>query len=228
MHVILLPTVPHTGTEFMVNFLQELPLVQNVVELRQLRKNPQLLAGGERGLPGLYPDRGNLAYGHIYEKELPTILSLAQWWKPVVPLRDPLLSLLTRQNRHPDQSHIHIVASWLRLVDIVDECDPCYISLDLLNTEEKRKDALEKVVFACGGGYGAWFDVVNNWARNWPKYKHNSKGIYALKEEYLHGDMTNIEQELKQELVHLRHAEPILRPFLEKQGYRDLLWWNSK
>ena len=29
-------------------------------------------------------------------------------------------------------------------------------------------------------------------------------------------------------LLEIRHAEPILRPFLEKQGYRDLLWWNSK
>jgi hypothetical protein len=226
MHVILLPTVPHTGTHFMVEFFKQFQIVQNTVELVQLRKNEYKFAGNPYGFAGLYPDRTNLVYGHVYERELPTLLSLARWWKPIVPLRDPLAGLVTRQNRHPDQTHTHIVNAWLRLVEVVDELEPEYVPLDLLIKPEDRRDAMIRVVEKAKLGCGAWHTQALTWASQWPQNKHNSKGNYPLKEAYRAGDIEALEGVLGHELTQLRLAEPVLRPFLEKQGYKDLLWWS--
>ena len=89
MHCILIPTVPKTGTNFLMEFFRS--FAGHVVALEAVCKNSMRF---QHNTPGLVPDRTNLVWGHITEERIDFIKVLAQWWKPIVPLRDPLASSL--------------------------------------------------------------------------------------------------------------------------------------
>jgi hypothetical protein len=54
--------------------------------------------------------------------------------------------------------------------------------------------------------------------------KLNTSGDYPLKDAYRAGDLAGLSELCG--LEHLIESEDLLRPFLERRGYRDLLWWS--
>ena len=227
MHVVPLLTVQHTGTWFLIEFLRGTEAFRHEVDLAALIKNRHFLTLPNNGPTGCHPYRPNLVHGHINETATDCIRMLCAWWRPLVPLRDPLLSLITGRNRSPAQDFSYLVERWTRLVDVVDPFTPHYITLDLLRAPQERHKALEEVLGATQMAITEAMSRQHNlWAASWPQYQYNSRGTYPLKVAYANRDLKYIEEKgkMRAELRALRAVEDIMRPFLVKRGYRELLW----
>jgi hypothetical protein len=55
---------------------------------------------------------------------------------------------------------------------------------------------------------------------------NSTPGFCDLREDYKNNMTENIEKKIPQVWRRLKEAQPILRPFLEKNGFNNLLWWD--
>lgn len=257
MKIILLATVPHTGTWFMVEFFRSHPGVSNFVEIQVLQKASNLMPDGMAGRPGLASDRINLIQGHFgYPVHEKLLLAFAAMCPLVIPLRDPLLGLISGKDREREDledSGLRIAKAWLELAAKVDDerdfYQPFYLPLDLLTDGKyeipglakpfSHKHArLSKLVQALSVAdlhdteiddsiRRSSFKHARKWAEEWPHDQHNSRGMYPLKEAYLAGDVKKIRDAMPKAYYFLEQAEDALRPMLEREGYRELMWWSA-
>ena len=245
MRIIVLATVPHTGTWFMVEFLRTHPEVTNFVEIQVLQKAGNLPADSKAGRRGLVSDRVNLVQGHFgplpHQKLL---LAFAALCPLIIPLRDPLLALITAHHRGQDVLQAGKI--WRELATQIDaERDfyqPLYVPLDLLPIGKFKLPGdfqlsamrLEKLVQALyvanlsdtDSSEWASFKHAQKWAEEWLHDKYNSRGMYPLKEAYLAGDKKKIRDAMPEAYYFLEQSEDALRPMLEREGYRELMWWS--
>lgn len=209
-------------------FLIELQQVNHIVEIAAAAKNPGFLQSPVRGTAGFRPDCVNLAYGHIFDKNLSLIHALCEYWRPIVPIRDPLSQMISRKERKGDENLQRQVETWCRLFHEFAQYDPLYIPLDLLRDPLSRSQALEGVVqganlqFSKNGP-----ELCAKWGKMWPKDEHNSRGTYPNKIAYANGDFNHLMKVMGQSIEHLQGQEFFLRPHLEGIGYRNLMWWTG-
>src|SRR3990167_7292354 len=155
MHVVLLPTLSQTGTHFMAAFFRQFATLSHVVTLDHLVKNPAMFRDPSTGAQGLDPARGNLVRGHFRPEANDPIntlvMTLAQHWTPIVPLRDPLATLVTAKSRAPEAPVMEYLHGWVTLLEVIGPfiCHH-YVPLDLLRSPEDRARALSGVVEAAG------------------------------------------------------------------------------
>lgn len=123
----------------------------------------------------------------------------ARDYRTFTPLRDPGLALCTWLDDRLGHRHIlERLSLWESLVAFDEACNVSYVAVDL------RRD---------NTGLGLktdWLPV-------------NSKPDYRIRKQYLEGDVSRIDPFYWKRLKAL---EPLLRPFLERQGYQNLLWWK--
>lgn len=134
--------------------------------------------------------------------------------KVVVPVRDPLLSLISRQERHPDLDHTYIVKGFTGLGKL----RATFIPVDL---NRDRKELLTGVLNEAGLG---WAKYADDWVTSWPR--KNSRKDYPLMDLYKKGDLGAIRKQIPMSLALLQSKESEIRPFLESQGYENLMWWT--
>lgn len=225
MKIILLASVPHTGTIFLQQFVEQHPEIGNVVGLSQLVNGR---SGGledpYRAQRGMVPGTTNLVWTHIQHQTLDAIRAFHHHVPTIIPLRDPLLSLITAKKRREDAHHVWIVENWLMLrVFIWPYGDAAYYPVDLESKKpyNERRQNLHKIIEYCGLPADNYVD----------EYAHrfqpaNSRGEYELKTMYKDGDFAQLRLHLKKEIEHLQANEDVLRPMLEEIGYKDLLWWS--
>ena len=249
MKVILLATVPHTGTWFMVEFFRSHPMVSNFVEIQVLQKASNL--AGKLKLQNVVveskfrvSDAVNLIQGHFgYPVHEKLLLAFAAMCPLIIPLRDPLLGLIGLKNRdRSGQTDFRpIVEAWRELAEKVDaERDfyqPFYLPLDLMGSwsKDSRAYTLRHALYRAfgisptdGNVNDIWeVKLAQKWAEEWPHDKHNSRGMYPLKEAYLAGDVKKIRDAMPKAYYFLEQAEDALRPMLEREGYRELMWWTA-
>lgn len=221
MHVVPVVSVPFTGKHFLSAFFGEFKLLKNHTEWETLSN------GAGLGAWSLNPRVGSLVTGHVTEETFLTMAAVALWWRLIVPLRDPLAALISAKQRNPEVTHYQALKPWRMLVNRVAPLEPHYIALDLLNDKGARWQALYNLLYVTGlAGVPEATDVANKWGRLWPKYSHNSLGVYPLKTALLAGDASLIRSEMPLEWEALKATEGWLRPFLEARGYEGLLWWE--
>jgi len=197
-----------TGTRFLLAFFESNPEIPEHVGLAEMLKH------GPK--PGL-----NLVHAHYGHAQLPVIKAMAVGAYTVVSLRDPLLSVIKgkRNNKHFDMPQR--MRNYLDMVELCETFDPHVLPVDLL-AEASVEDRLTALTTVSGGYVSS--EVCQAWAEEWPA--HNSAGDYILKRMYYKGDIDSMVKEFKDsEWQALIEHKFILRPFLERYGYRDLLWW---
>lgn len=155
------------------------------------------------------------------------------WASPtIIPLRDPLAALVSYNHRAAHTGQIS-TELFRPVEDVVDRWR-------LLAETEERFEGFEHIRYlawdlASHAGYPATFK-----ARLWETAqavgltdpapsreglgRENSSGDYRLRDAYQNGDLEALAE--VEGLAYLRDAEEDLRPFLERRGYRDLLWWS--
>jgi len=152
-----------------------------------------------------------------------TQLVMAMTNPTVIPIRDPLSSLISYQNRASLQGREgtegflpmeHVIDRWVMMAKVFDILreNVEFICWDLINGDP---DELCRIALALGITEGQYLGAIIN----------NSMGDYPLKKAYQDGDRESLSQQVDgfQCLV---DREELLRPFLERLGYSDLVWWS--
>ena len=222
---VFLLTVQHTGTWWTINTLRKHPDITGFVHVRNVLRHyqKQPLIGIDEGNPHgecLSETGINLAHTHwfhIYEKgrwQWDTFNDAFVVAVPtLMPLRDPLLSLLTRHNRDSWMyPHTDLLDEWVRLA--ASELPISYFKMDEFSTAEFAT-ALSAV------GLSTQQEWLNKIDRN---TLHNTSGSYYLKDAYYARDVKSIEATVPVLWKYLKQAELQLRPFLEERGYKNLMW----
>ncbi len=93
---------------------------------------------------------------------------------------------------------------WKLWAEEIDKLNPFYVFMDLEGRNSKYRD----IDFTC----------MNN---------YNYAGNHPLRQAYNNRDLHCIATYLKDNLKALMNMESILRPPLEKLGYKNLLWWKA-
>lgn len=216
--ILFCPTVPHTGTTFIIRFFKGDPAIKSFQSLSFLKR-----FHGDWFVPGL-----NLVHAHFDEDLFDLIIQFKKKWPIVVSLRDPLLSVLTKHYRGTKiESPVGCFVKLVEMIDLTKTAyKPIYLPVDLMTqlpVEKRIKrfvGALEPLKF---------LDKAHclYWAREWPYVasKGDSRRSYYLKDLYHNHEAKAIKKIVPEEWAALEKARPLLQPFLEARGYRDLLWW---
>src|SRR3990167_8727647 len=228
MRAIFLLTVQHTGTWWTINTLRTHPDIKGFAHIRNVL-NLHLgmpLTGIDAGIPStesLSQDGINLLHTHwfrVYEKgrwQWDTMSDALVVLVPtIMPLRDPLLSLLTRHNRESWMyPHTDLLEEWVRLAQ-------CKLPLRLFQMDNFELSKFALALNSVG------LETPDEWLRNVdPTTAVNTSGEYALKDAYFDGNAKYIQSVVPEMWNRLCKSESVLRGFLEKNGYRDLLWWSK-
>ena len=164
----------------------------------------------------------------------------------VIPLRDPLLCIISAANRRSRNKGkydisflVDVWAQMVRDMTLHNEIShPYYWPVDLLTVSAQtyRIESMKKMFKHLGFTWVPDTETEHKmgwFCRDWPltrptlSSKQIEKGFeYRKKISYADGDITYLERMLPKEMGKLRSHEPLLRPFLENIGYKDLLWWT--
>lgn len=231
MNIIFLPTVQHTGTWFMAEFLRRHSQVHQVQDLWMLHDQ--------------FPDDGLIVVSAHYcgdeiseergihendvKKHFPTevLEDLIKTFPSLTVTRDPLLSMITRKKRSPELTQTYIVDGFVALADLCMRTGIMVLPVDLLGMRpyKVKLEALRGVLKLVGLEEENYVKV---WASVWPRYNHNAeleatKGITKL---YKNGNALAIREYFPAEYDYLVSQEDKIRPFLERLGYKNLMWWS--
>lgn len=208
--VIPLITHPHTGTHFMRAFLCELPGVERVINVNHV------IHYGAAALP----DAPCVLWGHYDPSHWDVISPICRINKAIVPVRDPLAVAISHKIRGNKMNF----GFWVDAIDRFDEHDVHYIPLDTTKSYEGRLLNLMLATTAVGYGHVA-DDQCRKWAVEWPREKHHCSGKHDLKVMYDNNDIKALERSMPDIIRELKGVEPVLKPWLRRMGYENLLWF---
>lgn len=153
----------------------------------------------------------------------------------VIPIRDPLASLVSYQNRIDNdqpsdlRNTRHFVDRWVRLAETARSIFKDYghirfVCWDLIGAMD-RFEAFEYLA-GISADLGL-ADVRPSLECAKSMIKNNDLGDYPLKTAYRSGDLDFIRANISGGgYDSLTENVAVLRPFLEGLGYRDLRWWS--
>jgi len=130
--------------------------------------------------------------------------------KNIYTVRDPLSSMittLTRNKGHGAQEHVN---DWLMMCSMVDRYEGYPIRLE--------KDPVSDIQDA--------FTGLDLYDKPLEYMRWNATAPSALRIAYKAGDWNYLRVNMKYELTLLQSEESVLRPWFEKLGYTDLMWWS--
>ncbi len=152
-----------------------------------------------------------------------------------ITVRDPLAALITREGRTSADEHKYIVNGFAELA--ASQKDFFCLPVDLYGEKaivERLRILRELLEYL---GVPADKSYIMQAATDWTNYGATQKDLslsirirkYAdqLKKAYRYGEVEKIIEAMPRTYEYLKSKELIIRPFLEKLGYRDLLWWGK-
>ncbi len=156
----------------------------------------------------------------------------------VIPIRDPLATLISYQHRGEKDGRVgtdptwdpktHMVDRWVRLAvtsrDVFKNfAHVRFLCWDLLGLMDRFEIVDHLVDISTDLGLVDALPSVKC-ARN--MINNNNLGAYDLKRAYLKGDLDFINENVSNGgVLELMQNTDILRPFLEGLGYSKLMWW---
>lgn len=226
--ILFLPSVQHTGTWFVLRVLERFGY--NAVD------GYRLLAGGVNindpsTIQTHFPIEAS--YGVPFELDkwmgVNSIQIMTKIFKTVIPVRDPLAAILTREARHPELRHFYIVDGYINMAQkLSGNPNVVFFPIDLNPHPDARRDLLTKVLTHCGVDFVDKKAIINSIANTWTV--QNETPGNRFKEAY--------ETKNKDELVfllgskmaevdYLKNKASIILPFLDSLGYtkQDLDLW---
>ncbi len=153
-----------------------------------------------------------------------TQLVMATIFPTLIPIRDPLASIISYQHRAdfhgvPGQwaPDLDLFNRWVAMAEIYPYLDSRavqFLPWDLWENDHPGLNKIERHL-----GLRERSDI--------PTILNNCSGPYELRRCYLEGDVDALKSRLKGNLWRdLVEREGQLRPMLESLGYHELLWWD--
>ena len=246
LSIVFCPTVPQSGTWFVLRFFEKLGCkIEHASEI--IKRDSPLNLDSSRILhahifPFYYnPSPYKEAWPSFGEDPIQEyivrknklsiggIKLLCNMYKTIIPIRDPLASLLTREARAPNLRHFYIVDAYVEVARTLSRClNVMFLPVDLNLRYKERRNLLRKVVQHCGFNPDEHSEAINVVAKYWEK--ENVTPNNRFHKPYAEGDFDTIREWLGQkwaEVVHLKNFGAILVPFLSSLGYNEkktLLW----
>jgi hypothetical protein len=248
--IIFVPSVQHTGTWFVINFLRNF-----------IPKNRELQFVLEKELG---PGGADIRHGHVYDnplveptivhthfpivrnlnmdvnwpegefqrgwhaklgtlRSLPlqTILLFCNFFKTVIPVRDPMAAILTREARHPQLRHFYIVDGFVAMAtEFAKHPNVKFLPIDLATTIEQRAELLWNVLSHCDLDLEKHVDVIWELADAWEP--ENITPGNRFKPFYQDNNLFGLQHLLGEkwaEVEYLRNMSSVIMPFMSSLGY---------
>ncbi|MCP4475390.1 MAG: hypothetical protein GY821_12660 [Gammaproteobacteria bacterium] len=239
--IIFVPSVQHTGTWFVLRLLEKFGY--EIKTTKDILDGKVIESGKKTVIHTHFPITNNLNKIvpndpfelRTYNSDAPlcinSIVMLSNMFKTVVPIRDPLAAMLTREARHPELRHFFIVDGFVQMANYLsDNSNTMFFPVDLLAHKEKnRRDMVLKTLKHCGieideEAEGKIDEVVYHWKAENDTPNNRFKELYKEKDiftiDYLLGAKIA-------EVEYLKNKAAIIHPFLFEIGYTkgDLDLW---
>ncbi|MHB0968068.1 MAG: hypothetical protein ACYC36_16635 [Bellilinea sp.] len=218
--LIFIPSVQGTGTWFLLNLLKPHPQVDYLVtwlgfDEQKLELSNMAVVQAHFGEGKTGPEFGAFVPDDTAEGWMRKATAT------VIPVRDPLLSLMTANNRRLDDAPLdHIINGFLTMSRWAGENDIFFLPVDLYGgkSASERRKIFSSLIRFCGLDF---IPHCEEYARRWQVVNT----AYGQKNHYHAGNIEAVKEELGPYFDKLVANKEILRPFLERLGYSNLLWW---
>lgn len=239
-NAIFVLSVHHTGTWFVIDALRNHPDAGPFIEFRELVSSrdtdqakqsfnaatkPTIIQThyvGTNITPCLHFE-GNGVWqrmkGHICHAMLANM-------KTVIPVRDPVLSILTRAARHPEQDPAYFPLAFEELLSIQNE-NVLFLPIDL-DWDTERRHA-ELIAMFSHVGLDPTNRHVLEYAAKWEAPSYNISNPTPIKSAYAKRDadaLMHLQTIYPKAVNELYGRRARLQELLEGLGYSDLLWWE--
>ncbi|MCK4822899.1 hypothetical protein KA005_44465, partial [bacterium] len=243
MKIIFCPTVPQSGTWFVLRLFERLGCkIMDSTRVKKEGVQSELSILHTHIFPFYYNPApykeswpsfgGDPIQEYIVRKNklsIGCIKLLSSMYKTIIPIRDPLASLLTREARAPNLRHFYIVDGYVEIArELANYPNVKFFPIDLNLSFDERKKLLVDVVTHCGFDAVQYDVLLGDIATHWKK--ENVTPNNRFHEPYEKGDLDTIQKWLGPkwaEVVHLKNMGGILIPFLSALGYNEkktLIW----
>lgn len=228
---VLLSTLQSTGTWWVIDALRKNPHVGGLAHVHNVMalRNGWVLRDGWTGNPHneeISPDKITILYEHfenppaVFYRWAPQMISeyLMSALPTLSPLRDPLICMIRAWHREPQlYPYGRLMNAWIHMAQ----------REDTLGVKFWRMEPFDHAGFIAAV-QGVGIPSTAEWEGSLaPAIRINSTpGECDLRQAYADGDSATIAKRLPQPWRRLRESEPILRPFLERCGFSNLLWWD--
>ena len=232
--MIFVYTGQHTGTWFAIrlleHFLGEVHLIKAIKHYEAFlhghpRKWAQRMDAGHFNIP----EQVKLSQTHFHVcKTEPEIQRLIDDNKTIIPVRDPMLSLITREKRHPELNpHYPWVTQFDRFVDLAEHPNCFFFPIDLYKSADEKKVLVRNLL-----DYVGVTDIndvwLNNFVKKWTPVNltaANNNIQKNLVAPYQNGELDKLHARFKKSYEFLIKNDNI-KKFLKTMGY-DLPWFKS-
>ena len=217
---MILASIQHTGTWFLIDTISKLTG-------KRIALLKQILTDCEE-FEFLHTHITTVNHG-IHEKDLlkhlrPVFLdALITTYKTIVPIRDPLAALITRENRHPELNHYYILDSF-EYVARMNKANTFLFPIDLYTTYEDRLVLANNLALFLQVKTDT--DEIKRIAQDWSP-QNTTADTTGLKRMYLQGNYKGIKKVLKDE-CHFLENKPKIAEFLHTLGYGKFIWESAK
>jgi len=248
--IIFVPSVQHTGTWFVLEFLRHFipnikeltflleegvkPLDQNVMHEYTYPHPLDQPTVAMIHLPIVRYLNFDVAYPQtqfhrqwyanmatMRSVSIQTILMLCNFFKTVIPIRDPMAAILSREMRHPQFRHFFIVDGFVALAtEFAKHPNVKFLPIDVTDDVGVRRKLLLDVLIHCEIDPTPHGSLLNELAEKWEPVNITPNNKFA--ELYKQGDMERLEFLLGPkwaEIDYLKIMAPIIHPFLSDLGY---------
>ena len=249
--IVFVPSVQHTGTWFTINFLKnffprskELTFLLENDDMKTEDANylyrPEYLQPLDRPtvvhvhLPIIRnPEHDMDIFGtwfnHTWIQNLSTrrslpvqvLLLFCNFFKTVIPVRDPMAAILSREARNPQFRHFCIVDGYVALAtEFAKHPNVKFLPIDMAESVEKKAELLWNVVSHVGLQPSEHTDLIREVAVSW-KPENITPGN-RFKQMYYENDLHGLRHTLGQkwaEVEYLRNMSSIILPFMADLGY---------
>lgn len=248
--IAIVASVQHTGTWFTINFLRNFfPHVRELTFLLESNEDKEKLDSNynykyDLPLPGPtvahihFPivhnvsmdiDRPPTSFEKDWAEALSmkravstsTILMLCNFFKVVIPVRDPVAAILSRETRHPQFRHFFIVDGYVALAtEFAKHPNVVFLPIDMVDDVSSRMDLLKSVMHHCSVDMKANKHTMILYANRWAP--ENVTPGNELKALYNKGNIAALKERLGPkwaEIEYLRNMASIILPWMASLGY---------
>lgn len=234
---ILLSTLQSTGTWWVIDALRKHPEIGGLAHTNNLMaiQNGWCLRDGWTGNPhneALAPDgKFTLLYEHYGAVQSP----FYRWYPQsaqesmmlvvptLSPLRDPLVCMIRAWHREPPlYPYDWLLDAWINLANKGETLGVKFWRMEPFD-QQGFVNAIVRIGLSAGYPqyHYDWLSSLKPTERI-----NNTPGDCDLRIDYANRDAVALEKKLPAPWRRLKELQPVLRPFLEKYGFKDLLWWN--
>jgi len=248
--IIFVPSVQHTGTWFVLGFLKHfIPNVKELTFILEEGIEQEKLDVFHKHAYAHPLDQPTVAMIHLpivrylnfdvnypqthFERRwygnmgtmrsvsIQTILTLCNFFKTVIPVRDPMAAILSRETRHPQFRHFYIVDGFAALAtEFAKHPNVKFFPVDMTDDVDIRRKLLVDVLTHCEIDPAPHGSFLDEFAEKWEPKNATPGNKYA--ELYRAGDMEQIRLLLGPkwaEIEYLKNMAAIIMPFLGGLGY---------